>query len=215
MNVERMQDYSRQLVALYTELIGAAEGYAHDPQAHNLCLAVCEFSTGVEEYLSYSNPSALKAKALKYFRSSLIPYEPSPNNALVSRAGPSGQVPMQDLHTEVRLINYLHSIGRLARAGSVTMFSTRTVCPTCRQAIYDTQKATALTCSFGAIELEAEKPDSTLEHAFSFNVPQPFTPNPAWVPGAPAAVSRYLARPAGQESGREARAPGDTGVHFS
>ncbi len=164
MNEQTAQDHALHLLALYTELMQLNAGYAHDPEAHNLCTAVVERSNGATEtYISYSNPSSLKTVPTRSVRASLIP-EGRPHKCLIHRPG------RQDLHTEVRLLNYLYSIGRLDQAGTVTMFSTRSVCTTCRSAIATVQKSVSRTCGLVALELRAEDSSNTLERAYIYNV---------------------------------------------
>jgi hypothetical protein len=136
----------------------------HDPEAHNLCTAVVERpNLETETYISYSNPSGLKTKPMRFVAKSLIP-EGRPHKCIVQRPG------RQDLHTEVRLLNYLYSVDLLNGPGTVTLFSTRSVCTTCRHAIAAVQKAVAKQCGLIALELRAEDKGSDLSRAYIYNV---------------------------------------------
>ncbi len=164
MNEETARDHALHLLALYTELVQANAGYAHDPDEHNLCTAVVErANAATETYISYSNPSGLTTNAMRSVRASLIPAG-RPHRCLIHRPG------RQDLHTEVRLLNYLYSIERLSRAGTVTLFSTRSVCTTCRSAIATVQAAVSRQCGLVALELRAEDRSNNLGRAYIYNV---------------------------------------------
>ena len=164
MNETNAQDHALHLLALYAELVQASADYAHDPEEHNLCTAVVERSNGTSEtYISYSNPSSLTTVPMRGIRASLIP-EGRPHRCLIHRPG------RQDLHTEVRLLNYLYSIDRLSQPGTVTMFSTRSVCTTCRSAIATAQAAVSRTCGLVALELRAEDRGNPLDRAYIYNV---------------------------------------------
>ena len=60
--------------------------------------------------------------------------------------------------------------GRLSQAGTVSMFSTRSVCTTCRSASATVQKAASRTCGLVALELRPEDSNNTLERACICNV---------------------------------------------
>lgn len=165
MNEQTAQAHALELLALYTELVQLNAGYAHDPEEHNLCTAVVERAgAATETYISYSNPSSLKTVPTRSVKASLIP-EGRPHKCLIHRPG------RQDLHTEVRLLNYLYSIGRLSQTGTVTMFSTRSVCKTCRSAIAAVQTEVAKKCGLVAFELRAEdRGIEMLDKAYIYNV---------------------------------------------
>lgn len=164
MNEVKAENHALQLLALYTELMQANEGYAHDPEEHNLCTAVVERpGKETETYISYSNPSGLTTRPMRTVVASLIPAG-RPHRCLIHRPG------RQDLHTEVRLLNYLYSIGRLSQAGTVTLFSTRSVCTTCRSAIATAQAALSRSCGLVALELRAEDHSHDLGRAYIYNV---------------------------------------------
>ncbi len=164
MNEEAAQEHALHLLALYVEIMQANEGYKHDPEEHNLCTAVVEPARGATEtYVSYSNPSCLTTLPTRGIRATLIP-EGRPHRCLIHRPG------RQDLHTEVRLLNYLYSIERLSRPGTVTLFSTRSVCTTCRSAIATAQTAVSRQTGLVALELRAEDRGHSLERAYIYNV---------------------------------------------
>ena len=163
MNEATAQEHALHLLALYTELVQANEGCAHDPEEH-LCTAVVERSSGATEtFISYPNPSGLRTRAMQGVPASLIPVG-RPHRCLIHRSG------RQDLHTEVRLLNHLYSIERLSRPGTVTLFSTRSVCTTCRSAIATVQAAVSRQCGLVAPELRAEDRSNTLGRAYIYNV---------------------------------------------
>ena len=73
MNEATAPEHALHLLALYTELVQANEGYAHDPE-ERLCSAVVERSSGATEtFISYSNPSGLRTRAMQGVPASLIP----------------------------------------------------------------------------------------------------------------------------------------------
>src|SRR5450830_1247216 len=99
MNVEEMKEYALSFAAVYAFLVMDITAKGHDPDAHNLCSAVINLPDGRMEVLySYSNPSALrKALVAEYeFVIGDVPVK------IIDRGG------MQDLHTEVRLINHVY-----------------------------------------------------------------------------------------------------------
>lgn len=161
MTEDEIVSYAQNLYAAYCLLIIENDGFAHDPEKHNLCSAIVSNSGGVKEYLSYSNVSGLSKSVRTFVQGSLIPSTPVVN-PLIKRGG------MQDLHTEVRLINYLYSIGELERAGTVHFFSTRTVCKTCAEAIGFAQKSCAMHVAFMPCELKAEDGLDTIEKVHMF-----------------------------------------------
>lgn len=150
MTEEEVKKHGFNLYALYVELVLVNKDYAHDPEAHNLCSAVCQFTDGTNyELLAYSNPSSLATNVKKYVLGSLIPANKI-HRAIIDRGG------MQDLHTEVRLLNYLADQGYLGKTGTISFFSTRSVCKTCAEAIAKAQKICAANVAFIPYELKAE-----------------------------------------------------------
>ena len=148
MNIEQMQQYARELAAAYEILRSDMERYVHDIDAHNLCSAVVELG-GVPvtpALYSYSNPSDLPKK-IKDACAFIIG---DVDRKFIDRRG------MQDLHTEVRLINHLFNADYLTQNHVVTFFSSRSVCASCRAAIMTTQQGFARTCAFNAMEFKAE-----------------------------------------------------------
>ena len=156
MSPEEIQTHAQNLYAPYCLLILENGGYVHDPEAHNLCSAIFESEGRKWEFLSYSNVSGLPARVRTFVQGSLIPATPV-ENPLIKRGG------MQDLHTEVRLINYLHSIGMFSRTGVLYFFSTRSVCKTCAKAISAAQQQHARTVAFVPLELKAESGLDSIE----------------------------------------------------
>lgn len=146
MNELQMKSHALTLAGIYGFLLEDTSHRVYDVDAHNLCSAVVE-REGVEirTFVSYSNPSSIK---------SLVgPYElvgGDVDDKLVDRGG------MQDLHTEVRLINHLHAAGLLVSPNVVTFFSSRSVCDTCREAILDTMQRLEGRVPFMALEFKAE-----------------------------------------------------------
>lgn len=161
MNIETAKKYAENLLFLYVELMAANDGYKHDPEAHNLCSAVCEMTDGTYEFLSYSNPSGLAVNVKKYVLGAFIP-DTKIHNAIIQRGG------MQDLHTEVRLLNYMHAQGIFSKIGTVSFFSTRSVCKTCASAIALAQKTFAQHVAFVPFELKAEDRGKQLSEIYMF-----------------------------------------------
>lgn len=162
MTEQEIIKYAENLHFLYAELILANDGYKHDPEAHNLCSAVCQMTDGTNyEFVSYSNPSGLAINVRKYVLSSLIP-NGKIINAIIQRGG------MQDLHTEVRLLNYMADQGIFSKTGTVSFFSTRSICPTCVKAIGYAQEKFAKNIAFIPFELKAEDRWSSLSEVYAF-----------------------------------------------
>lgn len=161
MTEDEIVQYAQNLYAAYCLLIIETDNFAHDPEKHNLCSAIVTNSSGTKEYLSYSNVGSLPKGVKTFVQGSLIPSTPV-HNPLIARGG------MQDLHTEVRLINYLYSIGELTKSGTVHFFSTRTVCPTCAKAIGYAQNACAKHVAFMPCELKAEEGLDSIEKVHMF-----------------------------------------------
>lgn len=148
MNQEQMRTHCLQFGAAYYQLLADTSATQHDPDEHNLCSAVVEhpqFGT-METIYSYSNPSALRARRFADYH--LVEGEVA--NKLIDRGG------MQDLHTEVRLINYLYDRDLLGTNTVVSFFSSRSVCGTCRPAIYETMRLLQGRCAFMAYEFKVE-----------------------------------------------------------
>lgn len=162
MTEQEVIKYAENLYFLYAELIAANDGYKHDPEAHNLCSAVCQMTDGTNyEFLSYSNPSGLAVNVRKYVLSSFIPGDKI-QNAIIQRGG------MQDLHTEVRLLNYMADQGIFNKDGTVSFFSTRSICTTCADAIGMAQRKFAKNVAFIPFELRAEDLGSSISEVYSF-----------------------------------------------
>ena len=157
MNVDQIKDHALALAGLYDMLRHDLEAYVHDIDAHNLCSAVVEkWGGGSETFYSYSNPSGLPVhiRAAYNFIIGDVPVK------FINRGG------MQDLHTEVRLINYLFSNHYLDGKYTVTFFSSRTVCATCRAAIMQTVRHFGRTAAFNAAEFKVEIHGTIGEHIY-------------------------------------------------
>ena len=147
MTEEQMKSHALELASVYSSLLEDTTGIKHDPDEHNVCSAVVEVGTHAETFYAYSNVSALKAK--KYSHYTWVTGEEGAK--LINRGG------MQDLHTEVRLINGLYAKGKLVQNAVVTFFSSRTVCNTCRPAIYTAMQMLAGRVAIMAFEFRVEQ----------------------------------------------------------
>ena len=159
MNADQMRDHCLQFAALYAFLQQDTAHRKHDPDAHNLCGAVIENrGAGTSETLfSYSNPSALKGAAYEGYDFVL-----GSGNSLniINRGG------MQDLHTEVRLLNALYGANKFFNGAEISFFSSRSVCPTCRAAIYSVMQKTNGQVAIMAYEFKVEKFGSMTENVY-------------------------------------------------
>ncbi len=144
MTIDQVRDHALHLAALYGMLM--ADMHRHDVDAHNLCSAVVERSGRiVGVYFSYSNPSALPAPV----RAAYNFVEGRGIAKLIDRGG------MQDLHTEIRLINHLYASGELTAGTVVSFFSSRSCCATCRSAILSTMQLLSGSIALMAYEFKA------------------------------------------------------------
>lgn len=139
----------------------------HDVDEHNLCSAVVEcYGQDPITVLSYSNPSGLPV-SINDFYEFVIGRVPNP---VIVRGG------MQDLHTEVRILNQLYDQGYLTPDSGVnviTFFSSRTCCPTCRDAINTVQNQFSRKVALNAIEFKAEYHGTVTEYMYPINVRDP------------------------------------------
>lgn len=145
MTQEQVAQHALQLAAMYAFL--AADMYRHDVDAHNLCSAVVERGgRTLGAWFAYSNLSALPAKLRDVYNF----VDGKVDMKLIDRGG------MQDLHTEIRLINHLHASGELTAGTVVSFFSSRSCCATCRSAIMATMRLLNGTVALMAYEFKAE-----------------------------------------------------------
>ena len=126
---------------------------------HNVCSAYIEYPNGRNETLfCYSNPSKLKKELIdeyEFIIASDITYK------IINRGG------MQDLHTEVRLLNYLYEYRLKETSGAViNFFSMRSVCNTCRKAIYTFMKNVNGRHAVTAYEFKIEKFDYVPDYVY-------------------------------------------------
>jgi hypothetical protein len=148
-----IKDYANLLLDVYLNMIDEHADVVHDPEDHNICLAIVERPrTASQVYWSYSNPSSLRADFLRGPLANVLVPNVEPHNKIIAATGSRN-----DLHTEVRLLNYLHSIDLLSNNSTITLLSSRSVCGSCAQKIYDLQKKIADKCALVATELKAEK----------------------------------------------------------
>ena len=147
MNIEQMKDHAREMAAVYAFLVQDLAHRKHDVDAHNLCSAVVELhGHPVQTLYAYSNLSALSKQIRERYRF----IDGKVNAKLIDRGG------MQDLHTEVRLINHINQAG--IQAGTViSFFSARSVCPTCRSAILSAMRLWQGGGGLMAYEYKAER----------------------------------------------------------
>jgi hypothetical protein len=142
------------LVAIHEGLkLDVGKKCSHDPDEHNFCSAVIE-KDGKRvgsTLVSYSNPSALKAKRYQEAGYNILSEVGDVANKVINRGG------RQDLHTEVRLINQMASDPSLnIPHTNIYLFTTRSVCNTCRSAILGVAKKLNH-INFYVFELRAEK----------------------------------------------------------
>lgn len=148
MTFDMVKEQARILAAMYAFLDEDRSTPTYQVIDHNVCSAYVEYVDGTNEaFFCYSNPSALKAKKFDCYN---LVKDDMIINKLINRGG------MMDLHTEVRLINYLYSVGKLKPGTVVNFFSSRTVCDTCRTAIYTAMKTLFGSVAFMAYEFKVE-----------------------------------------------------------
>lgn len=158
MNLEQMRAHALEMAFVYEGLKQDLANYVEDIDAHNLCSAVIEHGAKHEKTLySYSNPAALPQKIKKEYVDLVIG---DVAKKFIVRGG------MQDLHTEVRLINQLYNDGFLTDNRVVTFFSSRSVCASCRAAIVTTYKTFGRSCAFNAMEFKVEAYGSITDKVF-------------------------------------------------
>lgn len=117
------------LASLFCFLEDDRDTATYKVEDHNICSAVIEKNGLVSNpYMSYSNGSRISKKMRCEYE--FIP-DLKTDNKLINRGG------MQDLHTEIRLLNYLHASGTLQGPCDIHLFSSRSVCPTCLSAIQE------------------------------------------------------------------------------
>lgn len=149
MNEDQMKQHALELAGIYYMLLDDTKHVKHDPDAHNVCSAVVQPMGGgpTETYYSYSNISALKAQ--KYQKYTWVTGEEGAK--IINRGG------FQDYHTEVRLINGLYAKGKMVDGTVIFFFSSRTVCNTCRPAIYTAMRFLQGRVGFMAFEFRVEQ----------------------------------------------------------
>lgn len=149
MTKEQVKEQALILAAMYAFLDQDRSTPCYHVDKHNICSAYIEYpDKSTETFFCYSNPSALKAKKIADYN---FVVDADITKKLINRRG------MIDLHTEVRLINYLYSKDKLKPNTVVNFFSSRSVCDTCRAAIYDTMRKLSGQVAFMAYEFKAEK----------------------------------------------------------
>jgi hypothetical protein len=147
MTLDDVKKHALQLAAIYAWVVKDLSHRVYDPDQHNLCSAVVEQSDRIiGTYFSYSNPSALPKEMVENY--AFILGDDAPQ--IIGRGG------MQDLHTEVRLINYLSTKKWLVSPNVIAFFSTRSVCATCREAILGTMLKLGGAVPFMAWEFKVE-----------------------------------------------------------
>jgi len=130
MTNEQLEYEALYLAGLYCFLIEDRNTARYDVEKHNLCTAVIERSDGLSKtWVAYSNPSGIRLGLRREY--GLISDVPNAQRII----GIGG---MADMHTEIRLINYLFANGEINDGNAtIYLFSTRTVCKTCKQGIAD------------------------------------------------------------------------------
>jgi hypothetical protein len=155
MTLDDVKTHALQMAAAYAFLI--QDMHKHDVDAHNLCSAVVERGgQTLATFFAYSNLSAIPAKLQQVY----CFVDGKVDNKLINRGG------MQDLHTEVRLINHLYANGYLVANTVVSFFSSRSCCATCRRAIMETMRLLSGTVALMAYEFKAEAHGSITENVY-------------------------------------------------
>lgn len=148
MTKEEVKEQARILAAMYAFLDQDRSTTNYRVDDHNVCSAFIEYGDNrTETFFCYSNPSALKAR--KFAGYNLV-VDKDFSKKLIDRGG------MIDLHTEIRLINYLYAHDKLKPNTVVSFFSSRSVCGTCRSAIYDAMRSLSGQVAFMAYEFKVE-----------------------------------------------------------
>ncbi len=158
MTEQEMKDHALVLASVYASLLDDTKHVKHDPDAHNVCSAVVQPMGGApaETYFSYSNISALKAQ--KYQKYNWITGEEGAK--IINRGG------FQDYHTEVRLINGLYAKGKMVDGTIIFFFSSRTVCNTCRPAIYTAMQILQGRVGIMAFEFRVEQHGTLTDNVY-------------------------------------------------
>lgn len=164
MSLDEIKEQARILAALTCFLDEDVDTGKYSVFDHNVCSAYIEYPDGRKETLfSYSNPSRLKKGLIgeyEFIIASGIP------DKIIARGG------MQDLHTEVRLLNFLYEYRLKGITGAViNFFSMRSVCDTCRAAIYTFMKEVNGRHAVTAYEFKIEKYGCVTDYVY------PITPN--------------------------------------
>jgi hypothetical protein len=145
MTLDDVQTHALHMAAAYAFLV--QDMHKHDVDAHNLCSAVVERGgQALATFFAYSNLSAIPAQLQQAYGF----VDGKVSHKLIDRGG------MQDLHTEVRLINHLYANGYLVANTVISFFSSRSCCATCRRAIMETMRLLNGTVALMAYEFKAE-----------------------------------------------------------
>lgn len=128
MTNEELANQGRILLGLYAFLAEDRNTASYDVEDHNLCTAVIETPSGISKtFISYSNPSCLSDEVKKNYE---IVQDVPEGQKLINIGGMAG------LHTEIRLLNYIYAHNEMPSGFFIIhLFSTRTVCGTCKKCI--------------------------------------------------------------------------------
>lgn len=128
MTNEQLAHQGRILLGLYAWLADERNTAFYDVENHNLCTAVIETPNGISKtFVSYSNSSRLSNGLRTAYE---IVKDVPEDLKLINIGG------MADLHTERRLLNYIYAHNELPNGNCIIhLFSTRTVCETCKRGI--------------------------------------------------------------------------------
>lgn len=128
MTDEELANQGRILLGLYKFLAEDRNTASYDVEDHNLCTAVIETQSGISNtFISYSNPSRLSKELRESYE---IVQDVPEDQKLINIGGMAG------LHTEIRLLNYIYAHNKMPSGFyTIHLFSTRTVCGTCKNCI--------------------------------------------------------------------------------
>lgn len=148
MNIETIKSHAEDVYCLFKQLEEARNTQKYYVGDHNVCCAVvckCGCDDG-EVFYSYSNISAIRSKK---YNGLFIPNDSTEKIITAS--------PMQECHTEFRLINYLYANGYLSESGTmVHLFSTRPVCDSCKNGIMKAMETLKGRVGVMAYDLDAQ-----------------------------------------------------------
>ncbi len=161
MNAQQLREYATEAWTYYGLLTIDTRRMRHDPDSHNLCTAIIEHPDGsIYKFAAYSNLSALRARRFANYE-----FVTGSDRSIINR----GDNNYLDFHTEVRLLNHAHSQGVLAEGATVTLFSTRTICQGCREAMVIAAQGYQNNITVAGYEFRHEGNDEYLSTIYPMN----------------------------------------------